>query len=106
MNPLAVVAAGTMLLGACYTYRPLSTPEPLPGTRVSAELTDDGARDLSGQIGPQINHVEGDVVGVDSSGVHLAVRQVETNRGYQVDWKGEKVTIPLAAVSGWQHRRL
>ena len=97
---------GTILLNGCYTYRPLSTPQPSPGTRVSAELTDDGARELSGQLGPQVEHVEGDVLAVDSNGVQLAVRQVETNRGNQVDWKGEKVIIPRAAVSGWQQHQL
>ena len=97
---------GTILLNGCYTYRPLSTPQPSPGTRVSAELTDDGARELSGQLGPQVEHVEGDVLAVDSNGVQLAVRQVETNRGNQVDWKGEKVVIPRAAVSGWQQHQL
>ena len=97
---------GTILLNGCYTYRPLSTPQPSPGTRVSAELTDDGARELSGQLGPQVEHVEGDVLAVDSNGVQLAVRQVETNRGNQVDWKGEKVIIPRAAVSGLQQHQL
>jgi hypothetical protein len=106
MKRLAVLATGTILMNACYTYRPLSTPQPSPGTRVSAELTDDGARELSGQLGPQVEHVEGDVLAVDSNGVQLAVRQVETNRGNQVDWKGEKVVIPPAAVSGWQQHRL
>jgi hypothetical protein len=94
------------LVAGCYTYRPLVTPAPQPGTRVSAELTGDGARDLSGQVGPEIEHVEGDVLAVDSSGVQLAVRQVETTRGIQSDWKGEKVIIPRSAVSGWQQRRL
>lgn len=106
MKCLAVLATGTILLNGCYTYRPLDTTQPLPGTRVSAELTDDGARDLSGQLGPQVEHVEGDVLAVDSNGVQLAVRQVETNRGNEVDWKGEKVVIPGAAVSGWQQRRI
>jgi len=106
MKRFAVLATGTILLNACYTYRPVSTPQPSPGTRVSAELTDDGARELSGQLGPQVEHVEGDVLAVDSNGVQLAVRQVETNRGNQVDWKGEKVIIPRAAVSGWQQHRL
>ena len=106
MKPFAVLATGTILLNGCYTYRPLETPQPSPGTRVSAELTDDGARELSGQLGPQVEHVEGDVLAVDSNGVQLAVRQVETNRGNQVDWKGEKVIIPRAAVSGWQQHRL
>jgi hypothetical protein len=106
MKPFAVLATGMILLNGCYTYRPLETTQPSPGTRVSAELTDDGARELSGQLGPQVEHVEGDVLTVDSSGVQLAVRQVETNRGNQVDWKGEKVIIPRAAVSGWQQHRL
>jgi hypothetical protein len=102
----ALLTAAALLLGGCYTYRPLSTAQPLPGTRVSAELTSDGARDLSGQVGPEVEHVEGDVIAIDSTSVELAVRQIETTRGIQSDWKGEKVTIPSSAVSGWQQRRL
>jgi hypothetical protein len=104
MRPIITLAI--VLLAGCYTYRPLVTPAPQAGTRVSAELTGDGARDLSGQVGPEVEHVEGDVLGVDSTGVQMAVRQVETTRGIQSDWKGEKVTIPRSAVSGWQQRRL
>jgi hypothetical protein len=106
MKGFTVLLAGTILLNGCYTYRPLGNAQPLAGTRVSAELTNDGAHELSGQLGPQVEHVEGDVLAVDSNGVQLAVRQVETTRGYQVDWKGEKVLIPRAAVSGWQQHRL
>jgi len=102
----ALLVPAALLLGGCYTYRPLGAVQPLPGTRVSAELTNDGARDLSGQVGPEIEHVEGEVIAVNSTGVELAVRQVETTRGIQADWKGEKVTIPSTAVSGWQQRRL
>jgi hypothetical protein len=104
MRPVSVV--GFLVLAGCYTYRPLATPQPVPGTRVSAELTGDGARELSGQVGPEIEHVEGEVVAVDSAGVNMAVRQVETTRGIQSDWKGERVIIPRAAVSGWQERKL
>ena len=102
----ALLVPAALLLGGCYTYRPLGAVQPLPGTRVSAELTNDGARDLSGQVGPEVEHVEGEVIAVNSTGVELAVRQVETARGIQADWKGEKVTIPSIAVSGWQQRRL
>jgi hypothetical protein len=106
MRPCVLLLAGSVLLGGCYTYRPLGTPAPAPGTRVSAELTGDGARELSGQVGPEVEHVEGEVVAVDSSGVQLAVRQIESTRGIQSDWNGENVTIPRSAVSGWQQRRL
>ena len=93
-------------LCGCYTYRPLATPEPAAGTRVSAELTQQGSRDLSGEIGPAVEHVEGEVLRVDSTGVELSVRQVEGFRGIQSDWNGEPVVIPRTAVAGWQQRRL
>lgn len=101
-----LVAIGLLVLGGCYTYRPLATAQPLPGMRVSVELTNDGARELSGQVGPEVEHVEGEVLSVSPTGVDLSVRQVQTNRGILSDWKGEKVTIPSSAVSGWQQRKL
>jgi hypothetical protein len=36
----------------------------------------------------------------------LAVRQVESYRGIQSDWNGEKVRLPRAAIAGMQQRRL
>lgn len=104
VRPQTIISV--LLLAGCYTYRPLSTAAPLPGTRVSAELTGDGSRDLSGRVGPDVEHVEGQVMAVDTATVRLSVLQVETTRGLQSDWKGENVTIPRSAVSGWQQRRL
>jgi hypothetical protein len=96
---------GSVLCG-CYTYRPLVPPNPVAGTRVSAELTTQGSQDLSGQIGPAVEHVEGEVLRTDSAGIELSVLQVEGFRGIQSDWNGEPVVIPRTAVAGWQQRRL
>src|SRR3954466_5601616 len=82
------------VLCGCYTYRPLVPPEPVSGTRVSAELTEEGSRSLSGEIGPAVEHVEGQVLRVDSTGVQLSVIQVEGFKGIQSDWNGEPVVIP------------
>lgn len=95
-----------LALAGCYTYRPISTTAPEHGTRVSAQLTGQGSVDLAGQIGPDILHVEGDVVEVDSTGVELVVREVESFRGIRSDWQGEHVRIPSQAVAGMQVRRL
>jgi hypothetical protein len=105
-SSFTVVVLAVWVLAGCYTYRPLATPEPVPGTRVSAELTDDGSRALSGEIGPAVEHVEGEVMGVDSAGVELSVLQVEGFRGFQSDWKGEHVRLPRQTVAGWQQRKL
>jgi hypothetical protein len=94
------------LLGACYTYQPVPDPTPSPGDRVSAQLTTDGSRDLTAEIGPEVLHVEGDVLSADSTGLDLQVREVESFRGIRSDWHGEHVKLPREAVAGLQQRRL
>ena len=94
------------LLCACYTYRPLETTVPAPGQRVSAQLTTEGSRDLTGRIGPEVLHVEGDVVEADSSGLDLDVEEIESYRGIRSDWHGEHVRLPREAVAGMQQRHL
>jgi hypothetical protein len=93
-------------LMACYTYRPLSTAAPEPGTRVSAQLTGQGSHQLAGQLGPDVLHVEGEVVEVDSASLNLVVREIESFRGIRSDWNGEQVRLPREAVVGIQERRL
>src|SRR6476469_4843671 len=96
----------TAFLGACYTYQPLETTVPVPGQRVSAQLTTEGSRDLTAEIGPEILHVEGDVVQADSSGVDLDVQEIESYRGIRSDWHGAHVRLPRQAVAGIQQRHL
>jgi hypothetical protein len=100
-----IVTLLVFALCGCYTYRPLVSPDPVAGTRVSAQLTEEGSRDLSGKIGPAVEHVEGSVLRVDSDGIQLSVLQVEGFRGIESDWNGEPVLIPRTAVAGWQQRR-
>lgn len=102
----SLTAATVLLAAACYTYRPLQAPEPAAGTRISAQLTPDGSRALAYQIGPEVLHVEGDVLAADSAGLALAVRQVENYRGRQSSWNGEPVRVPRSAIAGLQERRL
>jgi hypothetical protein len=104
MSRLPFVTA--MLLAGCYTYRPLATPAPPPGQRVSAQLTTEGSRELTGQIGPEVLHVEGQVVSADSTGLNLEVLEIESYRGIRSDWHGEHVKLPRQAVAGLQERRL
>jgi hypothetical protein len=95
-----------LLLTGCYTYRPLVNPAPPPGQRVSAQLTTEGSRELTGQIGPEVLHVEGQVVSADSSGLDLEVLEIESLRGIRSDWHGEHVRLPRQALAGLQERRL
>ena len=100
------VIGAALFLSGCYTYRPLASPEPPAGTRVSAQLSGSGSQDLASQIGPDILHVEGTVLQADSSGFDLEVREIESFRGIRSDWKGEQVHLPRQAVAGIQERKL
>ena len=95
-----------LLLAACYTYRPLPTLDPAPGDRVSAQLTTEGSRDLTTQVGPEVLHVEGEVLNADSAGLNLQVREIESFRGIRSSWHGERVLLPRQAVAGIQERKL
>ena len=103
---LMIMLGANVTLAACYTYRPLSTPAPEVGTRVSAQLTGQGSQDLAGRIGPDVLHVEGEVMEADSGGLDLVVREIESYRGIRSDWQGEQVRLPRAAVAGIQERKL
>jgi hypothetical protein len=98
--------SAAVALSACYTYRPLAAPAPEPGTRISAQLTGAGSEELTGQIGPDVLHVEGKVLQADSSGLDLEVREIESYRGIRSDWNGEQVHLPHVAVVGIQERKL
>ena len=105
MRTRFVFGAGLLLTG-CYTYRPLATPEPQAGTRVSAQLTGGGSQELASQIGPDVLHVEGKILHADSAGLDLEVREIESYRGIRSDWNGEQVRLPRASVAGIQERKL
>jgi len=98
--------APVVALAACYTYQPIAAPAPRVGSRISVQLSDDGSRTLGGQIGPDVLHVEGNVLDVDSGALSLSVRQVENGHGIQNAWNGERVAVPRRFVVGIQQRRL
>jgi hypothetical protein len=98
--------AAILALSACYTYQPLASPEPAAGDRVSAQLTSEGSRELADQIGPEVLHVEGDVLEVDSTGLNLEVHEIESYRGIRSGWGGERLHLPRQAVAGMQQRKL
>ena len=95
-----------LALTGCYTYRPLTTTEPAAGTQVSAQLTSTGSRELAGQVGPDVLHLEGKVLHADSAGLDMEVREIESYRGIRSDWNGEQVRVPRVAVAGIQERKL
>lgn len=108
MSPMRPAIGFTALCftGACYNYHPLATPSPEPGSYIAATLTDQGATDLARYLGPNVYAVRGRYLGASDEGISLAVSSVELQRGDDVGWAGETITLPPGAVRSLDVRRL
>ena len=102
----AAVLTAACLTAGCYSYSPLATPDPEPGTSIEATLTDQGSRDLAPALGPDVLLVRGRYQGTDEGGLRLAVAAVETKRGIVNSWANEPVTIATTAIASVSIRRL
>jgi hypothetical protein len=101
------LAAAIVLVGGCYNYQPAAlTPTPHPETYLLVTLTDSGARALAGYLGPDTKAVRGSHPSVDDAGLHLSVDAVQTNRGEELTWHGEPVTIPQSFIGTVKVRQL
>ena len=108
--PAAVLRLGASLLlttiTGCYTYRPVTAPGPEAGTRISAEVSREGATALSPLLGPDISEVNGRVVEAGTDTLRLSLMSVTGRLGIPASWRGELVTLPRATLSSVEQRHL
>jgi hypothetical protein len=96
-----------ILLGcfACYNYQPVAAPGPMPGKRINAGLTSDGARAMLPVLGPDIAEIEGWVVDAGRDTLRVAVLGVTSQRGIPTSWRGEEVPLPREGLAYVGERR-
>jgi len=94
----AVVAAGISVT-ACYTQRPLTTPVPVAGTRIVAQLTDTGTVLMANQLGPAVTEIEGVVSEADGNNWKLLMTRVDQRGVGSTLWNREAVTFPRFALT-------
>jgi len=101
-----VVALSAALMGtACYTYTPLATPDPAPGTQVSLVLSDQGRVGMGPRIGQGVARVDGAVVGASDTAYVLSVSDILGINGSRSPWAGETVEVRRAYISNSLERR-
>jgi len=107
-HPVSVLglAALTLALSGCYNYVVLTTPDPQPGTRVTAELTDSGAVTLASYLGPNVSAVDGQVISLSGQDLLVSVVSVRHRDGVEDYWKGESVTVPRGDIASLRERKL
>lgn len=101
---MVALAAGCALATGCYSMVPVASDAPLLGSVVALTINDAGRVALGGSMGPEIDHVEGRLVSLDSSGYQVAVTTVHLLRGGVQNWSGERVAIRTEHVRSVQER--
>ncbi len=97
---------GACLSAGCYSYLPVTSVSPTPGTPVAVTLTDAGTAELEHYLGRDVFIVRGRFVRADEQGLVVSVAAVETRLGDWHSWAGETVSIPTADVASLRVRRL
>ncbi len=96
---LGVVAIGFLpVMAGCYTYTPITTLRPAPGTNLSLVLSDEGRMQSVRQVGPYAMRIEGELVQANPDDLVLAVSDVVDIRGTHSKWTGETVSLPRTYV--------
>jgi hypothetical protein len=102
--------AGALLLPTltgCYTYRPIWTGEPVPGSVITFGLTDRGRVALSDRLGPGARNVTGMLTSATDSAYIVSVSRVTYIDGDRVaKWNGEAVGVSRQDISGVAERQL
>lgn len=87
------------VLAGCYTYTPIATLQPAPGTNLSLVLSDEGRMQSMRQVGPYAMRIEGELLQATPADLVLAVSDVVDIRGTHSKWTGEPVSLPRSYVS-------
>ena len=107
---LRAALAGALLLPTltgCYTYKPLWTGEPAPGSVITFGLTDRGRVALSDRLGPGAREVSGLLTRTTDSVYVISVNRVTYIDGDRVaKWNGEAVDVSKQDVTGVSERQL
>jgi len=97
-RPMAVAIGFLPVLVGCYTYTPIATLQPAPGTNLSLVLSDEGRMQSMRQVGPYAMRIEGELVQANPDDLVLAVSDVVDIRGTRSKWTGETVSLPRTYV--------
>lgn len=100
------LVAGLTFATACHDRIALGFTTPAPETRVIASLTDIGAQQMAGKIGPAATEIEGFIESATDSVWRIRLTRVDQLGGYSSIWKQELVDFPRSALNAPVERRL
>jgi hypothetical protein len=102
---VAVIAAAVGVPG-CFAYRAADPAAVRPGQEVRVTLTPAGAAEVTPQVGPRVEMLDGRLIAPRDSALAVAVTQLTRGRGGEEFWTGDSVIVPVRGVSSLFVREL
>jgi hypothetical protein len=103
---LTVAAMAAVSACGCFAYRAAEPTALHAGQDVRVTLTPAGAAELTKQVGPRVETLDGRVIGPRDSALAVAVTQLTRARGSDEFWTGDSVLVPVRGMSSLAVRQL
>jgi hypothetical protein len=87
------------MVGACYTYRPVTASVAPSGMRVKAALSDVGRVNVAPFVGQGVTAVEGEVLESNEGSVTLSLTSVTRLGEGSSTWAGERLRLQRADIA-------
>jgi hypothetical protein len=100
------VAASALLAGGCFVYRAAEPAALQPGETVRLTLTSCGTQEITQQVGPRVQALDGRVITARDGAVTVSVTQLTRSRGSEEFWPGDSVVVPFRGLDSLLVRRL
>jgi len=104
--PLLSALYASTLCAGCHSYSTVAVGNVTNGNDVVLTLTDAGATALASSVGQHVTTIDGTVVGQDSAGFRIRVREVVHANGVSDFLHDEVVSVPPSAVATAQLKRI
>lgn len=96
----------TVTAAGCYRTLELPSLDPVPDTRIVADITPVGAEEMAPWIGADASGLEAVVLRWGDTEAELAVLRVDHRGTRSIQWNQERVVFPVATLRNVRERRL
>jgi hypothetical protein len=103
---MAAVLAAAISSAGCFAYRAADPGTVRPGQEVRVTLTPAGAAEVTPQVGPRVEVLDGRLIAPRDSALAVAVTQVTRGHSGEEFWTGDSVVVPVRGVSSLLVRQL
>jgi hypothetical protein len=93
-------------LSGCFSYSPIDLRAPKQRDTVRVTLSRPEDFRLAQYTANDVVRIEGEVIALDESFLHLSAWALRAQSGYQMPAHGETVRIPRGALAGVEHKQI